>query len=271
MNENLAIKKLYAVIGYFVIMNLLAYIVILPLVMLFLGIDDITEIGTYGGTLINFITYAVLLILFIILLKNYYIKEFHHFKKKVSLYMLMAIGCFVATYLLSLIINVILYALGVGGVSENQQAIEESLKYPLLIIPPIIIAAPIIEETVFRGIIFKYFKNLNLPLKLNVISAFFISSVLFGLIHVLMAFLITGDVNELILILPYVAAGFMFSLFYYLTNNIYVCIIAHFLNNLVSVILIYLLRWLQSILPEAFTESDTLIVYIINFFSSFLN
>lgn len=94
---------------------------------------------------------------------------------------------------------------------------------PLLIILLIGIAAPIMEEIVFRGGIIGFWLE-KFP-----IVAIAVSSILFGLIH--------GPTN-LISFLIYGLMGLILSFAYYKTKRIEVSMSIHFLNNILAAIVL---------------------------------
>lgn len=111
-------------------------------------------------------------------------------------------------------------ALGVHHGSQNTQTITEiSRKYPLFIIVAALIG-PILEEIVFRKIIFG-----ALYKKFDFAIAAVISSLLFGLAHQELAFLLT-----------YTSMGFVFAFLYAKTKRIVVPIVAHASMNTVVVL-----------------------------------
>lgn len=215
----------------------------------------------FASTLTNLFSYMLLFFGFLFILKAYYTNQFNQFKKRFVYFFLLAVAGWFFSYFLNIIIEIIMMLFDFElRDSENQEAIIESFKYPLLIIPMVTLGAPLVEETIFRGVIFNYARNLKLPKKLNIVLAFFLSSSLFGMIHVFSAYLTSGDPTELILGITYISTGFVLTLLYYLTNNIFVPMLAHFFQNIFASIMILLLPYLESLLPE---ESLTQIVYIL--------
>lgn len=99
------------------------------------------------------------------------------------------------------------------GSANTQYIIEIINKYPLFLITGAIFA-PILEEFVFRKVIFGFFYDLT-----GVVGAAVISSLLFAFIHM------DGH------ILLYSAMGFVFCFLYVKTKNIATSIIAHMLMN----------------------------------------
>lgn len=94
---------------------------------------------------------------------------------------------------------------------------------PLLIILLIGIAAPIMEEIVFRGGIIGFWLE-KFP-----IVAIAVSSILFGLIH---------GPTDLISFLIYGLMGLILSFAYYKTKRIEVSMSIHFLNNILAAIVL---------------------------------
>lgn len=125
------------------------------------------------------------------------------------------IGVFMAMFAQSIAANIELYVFGIKPGSENTEEIIELVKLtPLLIIVTSIIG-PILEEIIFRKIIFG-----TLYKKYNFWIAAIISSVIFALVHM-----------EPIHILLYSAVGLTFAYLYIKTNRILVPIIAHVSMN----------------------------------------
>jgi len=89
------------------------------------------------------------------------------------------------------------------------------------------IFTPIVEEVVFRKVLFGYFEP-----KLGPIISILLSGSIFGVMHVIGA-------GDFIQVIPYVLMGFAFGYIYYRSEkNIWVPIIVHFINNFI-VFLIY--------------------------------
>lgn len=105
--------------------------------------------------------------------------------------------------------------------SENTEAILELIRSLPLVILVSSILGPILEEIIFRKIIFG-----SLYKKMNFFFAGLISSVIFAIVHV--------DFTHILL---YTAMGFAFAFLYVRTKRIIVPIIAHISMNTFVVIL----------------------------------
>ncbi len=88
-----------------------------------------------------------------------------------------------------------------------------------------------LEEVIFRGLLF------NAMLRDNVNSAVIVSSVTFGIGHIIRLFNGSGAelLPNLLQVLYAVAAGFMFVMIYYRTKSLLACIVTHSLFNALSV------------------------------------
>ncbi|GGA76220.1 CPBP family intramembrane glutamic endopeptidase [Ornithinibacillus halotolerans] len=109
--------------------------------------------------------------------------------------------------------------LGIDLGSENTQGIIALTRsIPLFAIIPAIIA-PILEEVVFRKIVFG-----SLYKRTNFFIAALLSALVFGIIH--------GEVEHMLI---YTSMGFVFAYLYVKTKKIIVPIIVHMLLNSISV------------------------------------
>lgn len=144
------------------------------------------------------------------------------------------------TAVLFLLVNVILgslIGLVTGGESANQEALAEMMVIaPFTLVFAAVIFAPIVEEIVFRGAIFNLVKSKTT----NPVFPILISGAIFGIVHVL-AGLIGGDLLELLHFITYFAMGCGFGFIYHKTKNIYICIGVHMINNLIAVIMLFLM------------------------------
>ncbi|MBA4538585.1 CPBP family intramembrane metalloprotease [Bacillus aquiflavi] len=111
--------------------------------------------------------------------------------------------------------------LGIETGSQNTEDIVSAVEYFPLMIVVVTILGPILEEIVFRKIIFG-----SLQKRFNFFISAFISSIIFALAHV--------DFSHIII---YTAMGFTFSFLYVKTKRIIVPMFAHIaMNTLVLVV-----------------------------------
>ena len=125
-----------------------------------------------------------------------------------------------ALYVLYLLLNAVYNHFVLDGTTaDNQQALEEifSAGYVIPFFIFVVILAPILEEIVFRKILFHFIPH--------DILAIFISAFLFGMLHVVMTW-------DIIHVFPYLLMGIIFGFIYvHFKKNIYAAIFLHAINN----------------------------------------
>lgn len=132
-------------------------------------------------------------------------------------------GVFLAWIAQAIAVTIETEILGITPGSENTALIMEITRLaPIFMIIPAIVA-PILEEIIFRKIIFG-----TLYKRTNFFVAALLSSVIFGLIH--------GEPEH---ILIYGSMGFVFAYLYVQTRRIIVPIIVHMALNSISVLVQY--------------------------------
>jgi len=142
---------------------------------------------------------------------------------------------FVLMYVSMLVLNPLIAWLTQSSDSQNQQLIIDSMRQdPLYVILSAVIMAPIVEEVVFRGVLFRKLRNMN-----RYVGAIIISSVSFGLMHVLQSIL-EVNIMDLPFIIVYIVLGLFFVKIYEETGKLSNAILLHFLNNFIGVVAILL-------------------------------
>jgi len=124
-------------------------------------------------------------------------------------------GIFLAMFAQGIAANIEVRLFGIDPGSENTQEILQLVKMTPLLILVVSIIGPILEEIIFRKIIFG-----TLYKKFNFLISAILSSVLFAVVHM-----------ELEHILLYSAMGFTFAFLYVKTKRIIVPIFAHVAMN----------------------------------------
>lgn len=131
-----------------------------------------------------------------------------------------ALGLLLAWVAQAISATLITSVLGAEQNSANTDLIVEiSRLNPIFIIVPAVVG-PVLEEFIFRKIIFGYFNA-----RFNFWVGAIVSSLLFGLAHM-----------EFTLLLVYVAMGFVFAFLYAKTKRIIIPIAVHMLLNSIAVI-----------------------------------
>ena len=119
----------------------------------------------------------------------------------------------------------------INSTSDNQSVIEEMMRssgaIPMFL--SAVVIGPICEELVFRKAIFDVFKKPEI--------AIIVSSIAFGLIHIISSIGISTPLELCLMTIPYVSSGIAFGYIYIrFKQNIWIPIIAHTLSNFISMI-----------------------------------
>lgn len=119
--------------------------------------------------------------------------------------------------------------------TANDAGIEEIAQSGsvFLLAIAVIFVAPVVEEVIFRGMIFRFFFR-DKP-----IFAMLLSALLFALVH---------GPTDLASFLMYGGLGLTFSFTYYTTQRLEMSILAHFLNNFLPGIMLVLLQFYPNLL-----------------------
>jgi hypothetical protein len=152
---------------------------------------------------------------------KYYLNEiFRYF----ALFLALKIVSSILTSVIGLILGIVIED------SDNQNTVVAlSQSVPLMTLISTVILAPVVEEGIFRLGIRKIFKNNYLFI--------LISGSIFGLMHIFPTDL-SLDI-ALTYSITYLTMGFYLAYIYVQTDNIWVNIIVHALNNLLSMIAIF--------------------------------
>ncbi|MGT2933455.1 CPBP family intramembrane glutamic endopeptidase [Streptococcus catagoni] len=119
---------------------------------------------------------------------------------------------------------------GIHANTANQMALEQAKLPPILLFTLVAVLAPIVEEVVFRGLLFNKIFGLDSCLGLIV------SSFLFGALHM------PTDLGSWIV---YGGMGLVLGFVYHKTKKLEYTMIIHFLNNAIAVIIMILMTTLK--------------------------
>lgn len=129
----------------------------------------------------------------------------------------LALGCglVIASYMVIIVHNGILYLLGVKTQGEEILQLFNGLDAPVWLIVVGVIFAPIVEEIFFRGFLFQGFRQ-----KYGWIKGGLISAAVFGLAHL-----------DPVALIPTFILGFVLAYVYHRSNSVWPGVILHMLVN----------------------------------------
>lgn len=220
-------KAILIIFNYFI-----GYQTIYPLIGLLVFGADGDQIHPKGIMLATIIALVTMLYLASDMLK----RSFRYFKNNLSdnfkIILKYSASIFAANIILSLLIQALFGNITAG----NQDIIEAGFgQLPVLYGFTAVIFAPIVEEIVFRGVLYQQFRN-----KKNYVIPMIISSLSFGLIHTLPIFMQSKDPKELIFVIVYTAMGYFMVKAYEESGSIWAAIAVHFVNNFIATMLMIL-------------------------------
>ena len=202
------------------------------------AMDDVELISM----LLNLVPYLITFTSVVILLRSEIKTDFNRVKK-FDCFMMFKICLMgiISGYFANMLGSTLSSLFGGGGQSANQQGVEQLIvgKYGFIFFIIVVFIGPIVEELVFRKAIHGALRNLKLPNGLIL----FISSCLFGLIHVLNA-------GDFVYIFPYIFMGFVFGGLELQTRSVFPSMIVHIFNNAVSFLLTLILGAIGPLLPQ---------------------
>ena len=208
-------------------------IVLIPVsIFMYQGInlEDLTDSNTISAVMVSqAISNVIPIVISVVLLRRLLLSELIDFKNNLKRSITIVLLGISGIYFANIILSIIYSLLNVTGDSENQQIIETALSSPVrpVVIIMILVLAPILEELIFRKFLIGYFKSKQL----NPWIPYIISIVVFAAIHM------NFTIEDLIFFPAYLVLSAVITLAYkYSGNNIYVAILVHFLNNLLSLI-----------------------------------
>lgn len=191
-------------------------------------------IPNYINLKYGFIIYIVLLVGTIIVFGRQMLHDFKIFKEYFREYNILILKTWGKALVTIIIINLIIQIFTNESSATNQKNLQEMFNtLPIAVAALSIIYAPIVEESLFRGVIRKFINNKYLYI--------IFSGVLFGALHVIDDF---QTVQELLYIFVYSALGMYLASLYYKTNNICTNMYMHFLQNTLSVVGMLLLKFM---------------------------
>ena len=142
---------------------------------------------------------------------------------------------YIQMYLVMLVTNMLVMIVsGIESSANQQEVLNQMALHPVQIMLISSVFAPVCEEIVFRGVIFK-----KLDRESGFIAASLVSAVLFGLLHVYVS-LLRGNWLDLVFIVVYGSMGWVLCRAVQDHDSIYSSILVHSLNNFLACLLMIL-------------------------------
>jgi len=186
------------------------------------------ESKVLDNIVLSFISIITLLLVLYLSRKN--LKgQFNDFFKNFKEYFFIMMKYWIIGFFFMIIANYVINFLILDGISPNESANREIIRmYPFYSLLSMGLIGPFSEEVLFR-LNFKVIKERVLYLSL--------SSVSFGLMHILFSF---TEISDILYIVPYTILGLSFGTIFYKTQNVIASTFAHIVHNTLSIMIILL-------------------------------
>lgn len=212
----------------------IGYTYLFPMIILkiFSLITWTTESYLFWATASQFLMCLVTMAIIIVAARPLLKESWYIFKQNIKDNVLIAI----IVYGLIIVTNIVVTMFFTLETSANQESIESMMVTGNLLVPfMVVIFAPIVEELVFRGAIYRTIRK-----KTGKLGSILVSAFIFGLMHVL-ASLLSGNFTDLINIITYLTMGAYMAYAYEKTGSIHTAMTVHLLNNgIATLILLFL-------------------------------
>ena len=177
------------------------------------------------SNIINIVTIAICIGVFIIFLKRVTGYQVQLLSNISFVGMMLAIGCsFLFFLLLDKGLDPIFEGIFPQSEQDYQEMIQSLTKSPMTSLIQVCVLTPVMEEILMRGVVLGGLKN-----SYGTVAALLISAVLFACLHFNMVQTLSAFV-----------CGIVLGLLYIRTNSVFCCMIAHSGYNLISyVVMIY--------------------------------
>jgi hypothetical protein len=226
-------------IGLSLIATIFSLIISLACTLLNIPLEEGSTSLIYANGIVNTLSYLSLIIaLFFILGAPNFLNLFKdkNYGKKIARGLLYGVALIVIPSVYSTIISVMFPSLSDNA---NQTSVVEMITtMPFTSFLMVVVLGPICEEITYRYGLFGTLRRKSIPL------AFFLTSVLFGLIHSsfisseVLTLTKEGALNELLNLPGYMLSGAILCYAYYKEDSLISSLSAHVLNNFLSYMII---------------------------------
>ncbi len=204
----------------------LGYMLLIPFITQLIDLFLIPGFLTWPYT--DVIMHSILTLFFLYLGSNLLSESNKHWS--IMVFYVPIIGAMVMLWS-NILFGVIISALSGQSEPLNQSLLYEMFKInKLSIMVQAMVFAPIVEEIIFRGVIYRHFKSAG-----RYLIPLIVSTLLFASFHSLNAIL-TAQWSDLWYLPLYAFMSLILTYVYEKTQNLYASIFLHFINNAISIL-----------------------------------
>lgn len=221
-------------------LELLAGLCFLPLYLLFLSVIlQVLLLKILGRAPemaeLNALYYSICFAAVLLIFHRFLWKNLVSFLKNVKRVLYSLPATLLHYFVLTILVGFVVMALRPDFVNQNNDAVFGMLKdSPVFVFILSVVLAPVIEEAIFRGLVFSNLQRINRPL------AYGLTALFFAAIHVTGYLGVLSPLEVFLSILQYLPATFVLCVFYERTDTIFAPILLHAAINLINCVVMLL-------------------------------
>lgn len=204
----------------------LAYFLLIPII--FYAIDELVIPGFSTNPIVDISFHTLMTLLFLFLASKLLEESNKHWSRMAIFVPIISAALMIYG---SGMLNMAAQSLSGQTDPLNQELLFEQFQSnKTVIMIQAIVFAPIVEEIVFRGVLYRHFKKAG-----RYLVPLLVSMLVFALMHSLNSILL-GQWADLWYLPVYAFMGLMMTYTYEKTQNLYSAMLLHFINNTISII-----------------------------------
>jgi len=205
----------------------IVYLVLLPYIMLL--VSNLMQLLTgrpISERALLLTPYYLSFALAALLFKNYFIDQLSVFTHHLGRSLGSMFRCYFLMYGITIVCAMVLLAIGMNSGNPNDLAVEGLVNsYDRVMLVMAVFLAPLVEELLFRGLIF------GSLYKVKPIVAYIVSWLAFGAAHLLQYAIETGDWRTMIFMIEYLPPSIAWGWCYKRSGSIWTVIFMHMIFN----------------------------------------
>ncbi|MGL5977636.1 MAG: lysostaphin resistance A-like protein [Erysipelotrichaceae bacterium] len=228
-NKNQETRNAFLILAHYA----LGYSIVYPIILSMLALS-LNPNATSYPVWMQFAFYIFMIASMVALFWKTFAHDAKDWLANAKPYFLKVLRVALLMYVANFFISIIVGYVSPNDTSGNQAIIQDVFNQtPVLTIFMACVFAPIVEEIVFRGVIFKQIRKHS-----SFWLASLTSALLFGLIHI--QFGTSFGFADLLYIFVYGALGFFMCKAYEDTGNFFGAVCLHFINNALAILVMML-------------------------------
>lgn len=221
-------NRVEAIVGW---VYVFVHIFAMPYIVSALNVFVFPHLGfQLSSTWLNFLYYAIGFAFLLGFLFHFLRESFADMWGNITATVVSVLIGYVVYIFLSGAVNFFISFFLPSTVNPNSEAVNSIVRInPKKMVVIGVLLAPVVEETLFRGVVFGTLR------RKNVIAAYAVSALLFSVYHLWSYFLEGGSLWDLLYLLQYIPAGLVLGWCYEHSGTVWASVFLHMLINYVSI------------------------------------